>query len=220
MQKSGKPDDDYYSLKDELQMLQDNIVSVSDSIATMKQTLQEKNGEANLGERFQRRTFDNFNSKGKERAHGICIRAAQSIVKGEKKSLFITGGVGTGKTHLAAALAQYCMEHGVVVKFGNITDILNSMKRAFTKDDDVMSEIESVPLLVLDDLGKERNSEWVQETLYSIINYRYEHMLSTVITTNLSIPELQGRLGEATVSRLMEMCEYVSMDGRDYRMGA
>lgn len=200
-------------------MLQDNIVSCSDSLVGLKKILAEKNGET-FGERYQNKTFKNFDSENKERAYGICMRAAEAISNGEKKSVMITGPVGTGKTHLAVAIAQYCMEHGVVVKFGNITDLLQNMKRAFTKKDDILPELESVPLLVIDDLGKEVNTEWVQETMYSMLNYRYEHMLSTVITTNLSMSELQERLGEATVSRLVEMCEYVATDGKDHRKGA
>ena len=193
---------------------------VSDSIATMKQTLAEKNGDV-VGERYQNRTFKNVNSQDKERAFGICMRYAEELSKGDRKgknSLLLTGDVGTGKTHLAAAIAQYCMEHGKVVKFGNITDIFQSLKNAFTKDEDVLSEIKSVPLLVLDDLGKENDTEWAKETIYSIINYRYEHMLPTVITTNFTLTDMQDRLGEATVSRLIEMCEYVTMYGEDKRM--
>lgn len=218
--KSGKPDNEHYSLDSELDMLWCNIVMYSDEIAKMKQTLAEMNGESNMGERYEKRTFSNFNSENKERAYGICMRTAESIAKGEKKSLILMGNVGTGKTHLAASIANYCMEHGVVTKFGNITDIFQSLRNAFTKDEDILGEVKSVPLLVLDDLGKEYTTEWTNETIYSIINYRYEHMLSTVVTTNLTLAEMQEKIGEATVSRLMEMCEYVSMDGKDYRMGA
>lgn len=217
--KSGKPDTDDYTYEEELDVLWSNIVMYSDEINKMKETLREKNGESDLGERYQNRTFKNFNSQDKERAYGICMRTAESIVKGEKKSILLTGDVGTGKTHLAASIANYCMEHGMVVKFGNVTDMFESMRNAFSQDGDVLGEVKSVPLLVLDDLGKEHTTEWTNETIYSIINYRYEHMLSTVVTTNLSLTEMQEKLGEATVSRLMEMCEYVSMDGKDYRMG-
>lgn len=218
--KSGKPDDDYYSLDSELDMLQYNIVMYSDEIAKKEEQLREENNECDLGERYENRTFNNFDSKDRERAFGICMRYAESIAKGEKKSLFIIGDVGTGKTHLAASIAHYCMDHGVIVKFGNITDIFQSLRNAFTRDEDILSEVKAVPLLVLDDLGKEYTTEWTNETIYSIINYRYEHMLSTVVTTNLTLAEMQEKIGEATVSRLMEMCEYVSMDGKDYRMGA
>lgn len=218
--KSGKPSDDYYTYDEEMDMLYCSIVSCSDVISDLKERLKEKNGECDMGERYQKRTFNNFNSQDRERAYGICMRAAESIVKGDKKSILLIGDVGTGKTHLAASIANYCMEHGIVVKFGNITDIFQSLKNAFTKEEDILGEVKSVPLLVLDDLGKERTTEWTNETIYSIINYRYEHMLSTIVTTNLPLVEMQEKIGEATVSRLMEMCEYVSMDGKDYRMGA
>lgn len=130
----------------------------------------------------------------------------------------LTGSVGTGKTHLAAAMAHYAIENGVITKFGNVTDIFQSLRDSFTSDEDILSDVKAVPFLVLDDLGKERQTDWTTETIYSIINYRYEHMLPTVITTNLSMSDLQERLGAATVSRLMEMCDYVEMNGEDYRV--
>lgn len=213
------PERGYKNYDDYMDMLFCNIVSCADGIRNLEKILEEQNGGV-VSERFEKSTFQNFNSEGKERAFGICIRYAQAVSKGEKKSLLITGSVGTGKTHLASGIADYCMKHGITVKFGNITDIFQSLKRAFTKDEDVLSEIKSVPLLVLDDLGKENNTGWSKETIYSVINYRYEHMLPTVITTNLSMEEMQGRLGDATVSRLMEMCDYVETEGGDHRIGA
>lgn len=214
---SGSPKRGYSNYDDYMDMLEMNIISCEDVIERLENNLAEKNSGA-VSERFETRTFKNFDSKDKERAYGICVRYAESVIKGEKKSLMLTGGVGIGKTHLASAIAQECMAHGMTVKFGNVVDIFQSLKNAFSKDSDILSEIKSVPMLVLDDLGQEMSTDWVKETVYSIINYRYEHILPTVITTNLSMQELQNRFGDATVSRLMEMCEYVEMNGKDYRI--
>ena len=197
----------------EVETLDMNIISCEEAIAHYEEVLQEKMRECNLGQRFQNRTFDNFDPERQPEAYRVCKE-----YDAQHDSLILMGSVGTGKTHLAASIAHKAIESGIVTKFGNITDIFQSLRDAFTTDEDILSEIKSVPLLVLDDLGKENLTEWVKETIYSIINYRYEHMLPTVITTNLTMGELQERLGDATISRLMEMCKYVEMNGKDYRI--
>lgn len=200
----------------EIETLNLNIIACETAIANYEEQLAEKMAKSNLGKRFQNRTFDNFDVSKQKRAYKTCREFAEKA--GDGSGLILMGSVGTGKTHLAASIAHYAIEHGVVTKFGNVTDIFHSLRDAFTTDEDILSEIQSVPLLILDDLGKENLTEWVKETIYSIINYRYEHMLSTVITTNLTMTELQNRLGSATVSRIMEMCNYVEMNGKDYRV--
>ena len=72
--------------------------------------------------------------------------------------------------------------------------------------------------MILDDLGAEKASEWVKEQLYMLINYRYEHMLPIVITTNNSGAELDKELGRLTLSRLVEMTKPVKIQAGDYRM--
>lgn len=204
--------------KSEIETLEMNIVSCEDSIAKYEETLKKQMESCNLGKRFQNRMFKNFDSTRQTEAYDLCVKFAKSVCKGETPSLILAGSVGTGKTHLAASIAHYCIERGIVTKFGNITDIFQSLKDAFTTDEDILSEIKTVPLLILDDLGKEKSTEWTQETIYSIVNYRYEHMLPTVITTNCTMAEIQNRLGSATVSRLMEMSDYAEMNGKDYRI--
>lgn len=207
--KSGSPNS-------EVETLDLNIIACEDAIAKYEEALDKRMAESNLGKRFQNRTFDNFDKRRQGEAYKACKEFAEKA--GDGSGLILMGSVGTGKTHLAASIAHYAIEHGIVTKFGNVTDIFRSLRDAFTTDEDILSEVQAVPLLILDDLGKENLTEWVKETLYSIINYRYEHMLSTVITTNLTMTELQNRLGSATVSRIMEMCNYIEMNGKDYRV--
>ena len=76
----------------------------------------------------------------------------------------------------------------------------------------------SAKLLILDDLGAEKASEWVKEQLYMLVNYRYEHMLPIVVTTNCSGAELEQELGRRTLSRLVEMTKPVNIRASDYRM--
>lgn len=202
----------------EIETLNLNIMACEDAIANYEEALERKMKECNLGARFQNRTFKNFTKGSQDAAYETCKRYAEAVASGSRSGLILSGSVGTGKTHLAAAIAHYVIERGVATKFGNVTDIFHSLRNAFATDEDILSEVEGMPFLVLDDLGKENLTEWAKETVYSIINYRYEHMLPTVITTNLTMTELQDRLGSATVSRLMEMCGYVEMIGKDYRI--
>ncbi|EKD46442.1 MAG: hypothetical protein ACD_67C00234G0001, partial [uncultured bacterium] len=75
-----------------------------------------------------------------------------------------------------------------------------------------------VHLLVFDDIGAEKSSDWVQETLFVLINHRYEQMLSTILTTNCTLDELATRVGKRITSRLIEMCRCIRMDGEDWRI--
>jgi DNA replication protein DnaC len=77
-----------------------------------------------------------------------------------------------------------------------------------------------VPLLVLDDLGSERVTDWVREQIFLIINSRYEEMLPTVVTTNDTLEELEKHVGQRIISRLMETCQGLILDGEDFRKEA
>ncbi len=73
-------------------------------------------------------------------------------------------------------------------------------------------------LLILDDLGAEKPTEWVRERMYEIVNQRYEWMRPIIVTSNLSPAQLAKQVGQRVASRLMEMCEVVELDGRDRRL--
>ena len=70
---------------------------------------------------------------------------------------------------------------------------------------------------MIDDLGKEKQTEWSNSILYQVINRRYENFLPVIITTNETMGDLERNIGQATLSRLIEMCDGVRMDGKDYR---
>lgn len=175
--------------------------------------------ESRVGVRFRSRTFDNFDGLSFPAAHTKAIEYAIRFESNKGEGLLFTGNPGTGKTHLAAAITNYiATELKIPVRFAGFADLLESIKKKFNSDDDLVKEFGTVPLLVIDDLGKERTSEWSNSVLYRIVNTRYEHCLPIVITTNETIPELNRRVGEATISRLMEMCDGIAMNGEDYRM--
>jgi len=182
-----------------------------------------------MGLRFQDRIFANYVAKTEPQrmalkvASDFCRRFTENR---NCKGLFLTGPVGTGKTHLAAAIANKAMkEYYIPVLFGTAPGLLNRIKNSFEDGSDkIVSALGSVPLLIIDDLGKEyarKNADgwsWVHETLYEVINQRYENYLPIIITTNLTTDALNDRLDKAIVSRIVEMCDGLQCNWGDYRM--
>lgn len=113
--------------------------------------------------------------------------------------LVLKGGYGCGKTHLAAAIANRQLAAGRPVLFVNTPDLLDHLRATFNPEstvsyDERFDQIRTSPLLILDDLGTQSNSEWAQEKLYQILNYRYNAKLPTVITTNLDLESIEIRM--------------------------
>ena len=183
----------------------------------------QKNREAsNLGARFLNRTFANFDRRRDENAYQQCSAYAnrEDLYTSDRNGLLILGGVGTGKTHLAAAIANCLVDRGIPAEFGTYIDYLEAIRMEYdhTGEREELTKLRTTTMLVIDDLGKEKRTEWSQQTLFSIINYRYEHRLPIVITSNLTPNEIRAHVGEAIQSRLFEMCSAVIMNGSDYRM--
>lgn len=189
-------------------------------------------GNSGMGERFKRRTFDTYECKTDTQRK--CFARAKEYADNfdahlsDGSGLFIAGSVGTGKTHLAAAISLQLLNQGVPVIFRTAMDMLGDIKRAYSgevSESAVLNEYKQAKLLVIDDLGKERMTEWAAAVLYGIINARYENMLPTIVTTNFSTGDLLKSLGEETtraqaiLSRLMETCAFMPMKWGDYRTG-
>lgn len=124
--------------------------------------------------------------------------------------LLFTGSVGSGKTFLAAAIANALTEKEREVLFLVVPDLLDELRgtydaRSERTELDLLDSARSIPILILDDLGAHNYTEWVRNRLYTIINYRLNEQLPTVITTNLSLDEMEEYLGERTTSRLVQM---------------
>ena len=144
--------------------------------------------------------------------------------------LYIHGKSGRGKTYAASALAKEFVDAGYSVTFTTAGRMLEAVKSTFDGNGSTADELArytTCDMLILDDLGKENTREWSVNTIFMVMNERYEAMLPTVITSNFSPAEISGKLGrrgereaaEAIASRIAETCTAVYLSGPDRRTG-
>ena len=155
------------------------------------------------------------------------IRMAQRYVsqwekaKEQNLGLILWGGVGTGKTYIAACIANALIEQKVPVLMTNFSKVLNQMGAMYSEDRyKYISDFSKFPLLIIDDLGVERSTEYVREQIFAIIDERYKANLPLIVTTNLTIDELSSPkdVADARIySRLLEMCAPIQIRGSDRR---
>lgn len=175
---------------------------------------------------FEQSTFEQFDP-GINRDVNEAWRIAMDYARDPKGSgtpwIFFHGRCGTGKTHLAAAIANYYITHqGGRALFTIVPDLLDHLRATFNPAmtdgityDQRFQDVREVPLLVLDDLGTENATPWAKEKLFQIFNHRYNEGLSTVVTSNLDFKQIDERI----VSRLSDhrLCRYVLIDAPDFR---
>lgn len=171
-------------------------------------------------------TFENFKPRGRiglgpaqadslERAYNQARHFGQTL----NGWLLLQGPYGSGKTHLAAAIANFCVSVGVPTLFLTVPDLLDALRFAYDDPEATFeqrfNEIRSAPLLVLDDFGTQNATSWAQEKLFQILNYRYINRLPLVVTTNLALEEIEGRIS----SRLQdpELVTRAQILATDYR---
>lgn len=141
-------------------------------------------------------------------------------------SLLMAGVVGAGKTHQAYGAVRELVRSGVGVRWRAITaaDLYAELRpRQGVDSERELAIVSRCPLLILDDLGAARVTEWVEEITYRLINRRYNLMLPTLITTNLAIRDLRSYLGDRVASRLAQMTtrvEFEPVDRRRHRAAA
>jgi len=160
------------------------------------------------------------------------------------RGLFFQGTVGTGKSHLSVSIFRAIVGSNID-RFGrpgsdngfvgelvfdgfycsmiSVVDLLGTLRESFGVEQlraparRLLNRARSDAVVILDDIGTEKPSEWVEEQLYALIDLRYRMQRSTIFTTNCSMKKLEGQIGRRSVSRIMEMCEGVKVGGEDWR---
>ena len=158
------------------------------------------------------------------------IRMAQNYVKNWKRvkaenlGLLFWGDVGTGKSYAAACIANALLEMRIPVLMTNFSKMLNQMGGLYSEERfSYISSLSGFSLLIIDDLGIERSTDYAKEQVYSIIDERYKSGLPVIVTTNLTIEDLRCpmQLADARIySRILEMCTPVHVAGSDRRTAA
>lgn len=148
-----------------------------------------------MGERFQRAKFENFQiTQYNERNLKLCRRYAERFdeMVARKQSLLFWGNVGTGKSFAAACIANYLLDRGVPVMMTSFVKLLSLIQNGDEKEADIISRLNSAKLVIFDDLGAERNTDYALEKIYNIIDSRYQRELPIIFTTNLTITEMKN----------------------------
>lgn len=168
-----------------------------------------------IPKRYETASWDGVSDSVKEKIEKI---------RESRRGLYIHGEVGTGKTHMAYGIYKHLKEDMKLnAWFLNTIELMFDIKRDFDRSnydkvrwDEKLQEYRGV--LILDDIGAEKITDFVLETFYLIINSRYNEMLPTIFTSNMQIGELADRIGDRTASRIVEMCDIVHLSGADRRI--
>ncbi len=169
-------------------------------------------------------TFENddgSNPKQTDKAMRYCLKWSEMYQ--DNVGLLLWGNVGTGKTYFAACIANYLISLGVPVLMTSFIKLTNALT-GFDEDKNAyISSLNNYKLLIIDDLGAERQSDYMLEQVYNIIDSRYKNQQPIIITTNLSLSEIKDPKDikySRIYSRIMEMCVPIKFDGTDRRKEA
>ncbi len=209
---------------------------------------------ARIPRRHAASSFDNYRVPAGSSSLHWALMKAKTLVNdypAVERGLLLTGSVGVGKTHLAVAILQGLIAKGVSCLFCEFGSLLKQIQDSYnpiskTSELRVLAPVYQAEVLVLDELGSTIPTDWVRDTMYQIINKRYNDKKLTIFTTNyLDAPRIEGtkepeiasrtfskkgsseriqemttleeRIGTRLRSRLYEMCNAVVIEGEDYR---
>ncbi len=192
--------------------------------------------ENGIGRKYSDITINHIDSvKGQEKAYNEAVEFLKRFSVNENtKGFGLFGGVGSGKTHIVASVVnQLCNERAQSFTehekeeafFGRLTvtpparfisciELLESIKG----DNGVIKKYKTAKLLIIDDLGAARITEWADERLFEIIDYRYTQELPIIFTTNITPLELKEKIDKRTIDRLNEMCNFISVTAPSQRI--
>ncbi len=176
-----------------------------------------------LGKRFQKCTFDNFITReGTEIAIKAAKEYAENFPPPNGEGMLFLGKCGTGKSHLAAAIAHEVKKKGFTTVFASVPETLSRIRATYDRgieetEAQLMYGLKEASLVVLDDLATEKRTDWKQEIIYEMVDARYRNELPVIVTTNANPQQLKKQVGERTYDRLIEMCRVVVNNSTSYR---
>ena len=165
-------------------------------------------------------TFANDNGKCPQMKHARFYVEHWDTMQEENIGYLLWGGVGTGKSYFAGCIANALMEQEVTVRMTNFALILNDLTASFEGRNDYIARLCRAPLLILDDFGMERGTGYGLEQVYNVIDSRYRNRKPLIVTTNLSLQDLQYPQDTAHAriyDRLLEMCAPIRFSGENFR---
>jgi DNA replication protein DnaC len=188
--------------------------------------------DARIPARYRACSFDNFKVYPNEKLTNAVTRVRRFAEQfpAVQKGFCLIGPHGVGKTHLAVATLRQLIARGNQGLFYEVSDLLRVIRNTYnpvtkTAEMDILQPLVTAQVLVLDDVGKEKTSEWVEETMTFIVNSRYNHRLVTIFTSNYEdtpdidvLDSLRVRVGSRMYSRMHEMCDFIEYGGADYRL--
>jgi len=228
----------------------DGVQFAEDCVCRLEQRTQRMMNRAQIPRRYEHCTLDSYESgfSGAHRTLSAAHLRARKFVESYPldsvgTGLLLTGSIGVGKTHLAVGILQALVaERGATGLFYDYRDLLKQVQNSYNRqvsetEMEVLKPVFDAEILVLDELGASKPTDWVWDTVAHILNTRYNDRRTTIITTNYAnVPPLgqdsgQGsglraavreetlgdRIGERMRSRLQEMCVVIEMQGEDFR---
>jgi DNA replication protein DnaC len=218
-----------------------------DCVCRVERRAQRMLGRAHIPRRYEHCTLDSYYTDfpSSHRTLAAAHLRARKFVEGYPletagTGLLLTGSIGVGKTHLAVGILQALVaERGATGLFYDYRDLLKQIQNSYNPqvretELEILAPVFNAEVLVLDELGASKPTDWVWDTVAHILNTRYNDRRTTIITTNYAnlaplegLPKETGRfareetlgdrIGERMRSRLQEMCVVVEMQGEDFR---
>lgn len=178
---------------------------------------------SNIGDKFLNASFENFEVRnGSENAYKIAKHYAEHYEEYGYDSIMLWGEPGNGKTHLAAAVHNHLIAQEKTVVFISMPELLNKIKATFNRNNketeqQILKALNVCDLLVIDDLGAEKTSDWVQEMVFTIIDGRYRREKPILATSNIEPNYLIDKIGKRAYDRILEMSQPIENKATSYR---
>ena len=176
-----------------------------------------------VDEKFREASFDSFQvTKYNARNLKLCRRYAEAFdeMVSKNQGLIFWGSVGTGKSFAAACIANHLLNRGIPVMMTSLVELLKLIQDGEARESDIIARMNSAKLVIFDDLGAERNTDYALEKIYNIIDSRYRRKLPMLLTTNLTIDEMkeeEDRRYSRIYDRIFETCYSKQFTGPSWR---